>query len=330
MARTKSRASRSAGLSPQAIGVKLVTTSDLHPNPHNPRRLFDKAPLEVLKNSVDKVGILVPLTVYRERKRGRYVILDGQRRWMVATQLGLPKVPVNQVAEPSLVQNIVTMFQIHQLREDWELMPSALKLEVLMKEMKERNEGRLAALTGLDKAVVARCKKLLSYPKRYQDMMLDPDPAKRVRADFFIELYPVRNDRLVNSMEWYERDKFTNRMLARYKDRKGIKAVTDFRVIKQHITNARRTGGDAQRQMKRRLKQFVEDDAKGIDYLAIQSAGRSAEARQITTEVERLVGRLRGLKGREYYGEEKLWRALERLMAAIRRLFNQVDRRTPR
>ena len=176
-----------------AVGVKELKTNDLYPNPHNPRMLFDKADLKILQDSIARVGILVPLTVYREEKSGRHYILDGQRRWMCAQAVGLAKVPVNEVSEPTLVQNIVTMFQIHKLRKDWELMPTALKLELLMEELRDKNERRLAALTGLDEAVVVRCKKLLSYSKRYQNMMLEPDPSDRIKADFFIELYPVRN-----------------------------------------------------------------------------------------------------------------------------------------
>jgi ParB family chromosome partitioning protein len=169
----------------RAIGVKSLLTQKLRANPHNPRMLFDREDLHILRQSIDRVGILVPLTVYREAGTGHYVILDGQRRWMCAQEVGLEKIPVNEVAEPTLVQNIVTMFQIHKLRKDWELMPTALKLELLMRELGEKKEKRLAELTGLDEAVVVRCKKLLSYNKRYQDSMLDADPSKRVKADFF-------------------------------------------------------------------------------------------------------------------------------------------------
>ena len=142
-----------------AIGVKTLRTDDLHANPHNPRMLFDRADLHVLQESIKRVGILVPLTVYRERAIRKHFILDGQRRWMCAQAVGLQTVPVNEVSEPTLVQNIVTMFQIHKLRKDWELMPTALKLELLMQELQDKNERRLAALTGLDEAVVVRCKK---------------------------------------------------------------------------------------------------------------------------------------------------------------------------
>jgi ParB/RepB/Spo0J family partition protein len=203
-------------LGTSAIGVKRLPTGRLNANPHNPRMLFDKLPLDVLRESIRRVGILVPLTVYWDSKKKRYVILDGQRRWICANDVGLKEVPVNQVAEPSLVQNIVTMFQIHKLREDWELMPTALKVELLMKEIGDRNNGRLAELTGLDEAMIVRSKKLISYDKHFQDMMLDPNPEKRIKADFFIELYPVIHDRDVVTFEWFSRTKFIRQMLSKY------------------------------------------------------------------------------------------------------------------
>ena len=154
------------GPPPRAIGVKTVATSKLKPNPHNPRLLFDREPLDVLMRSIEKVGILVPLTVYRAKGDTEYTILDGQRRWISAQSIDLAKVPVNEVEEPTVAQNIVTMFQIHKLRKDWELMPTALKLGVLMEALKEKKDRALALHTGLDVAVVQRCKKLLWYPKK--------------------------------------------------------------------------------------------------------------------------------------------------------------------
>jgi ParB family transcriptional regulator, chromosome partitioning protein len=317
--------STQSDLSPKAIGVKELSTDKLFPNPHNPRMLFDKDPLRILRDSIAKVGILVPLTVYREGRSGRFVILDGQRRWIVAQELDLPTVPVNEVAEPNLVQNIVTMFQIHKLREDWELMPTALKLEVLMKELQERNEKKLAALTGLDQAVVSRCKKLLDYPRRYQALMLEPEPAVRVKADFFIELYAVRNDRFVNSLDWFDRNDFTAKMLERYQNRKGIKAVTDFRTVKQYIANSRKAGKD--KEIARRLREFVEDAELGLDHLVIRAADVTAQARKLEGEVVGLRKLLHDLDVKSYYGEESLWAELEELLRVIMRRLEEAGRR---
>jgi ParB/RepB/Spo0J family partition protein len=313
-------------LSPRAVHPKLVRTDSLEANPYNPRRLFDKEPLEVLRASIKKVGILVPLTVYWSAKKKKHVILDGQRRWMCAQALALKDVPVNVVAEPSVVQNIVTMFQIHKLREDWELMPTALTLAILIKETKESNDRRLSEITGLDVAVVSRCKKLLSYPRRYQDMMLDSDPSKRVKADFFIELYAVRSDRAVNNMSWFKKNHFTRRMLEKYREGKsGFKAVTDFRLMKQHINNARRA--HKLQEESRRLKEFVDNDNLTLDHLNIPSADVSASARRLLQVVSKLHEGLKQVDAEEYFGEEKLWKALETLRDLISTKLKEADRR---
>lgn len=314
-----------SSLAPEAIGVRLIPTDSLIPNPHNPRTLFDREPLAVLRESINSVGILVPLTVFWSESQSTFVILDGQRRWMCAKELNLPEIPVNQVAEPTLVQNIVTMFQIHELREDWELMPTALKLEVLMRELKERNEKKLAELTGLNRAVVSRCKKLLSYSKKYQDRMLDPIPENRVRADFFIELYTVRNDRFVNKMEWFPKDRFTRRMLEKYQTKRGIKAVTDFRTMKQFINNSRRAG--QKREITRRLKEFTYDDSLSLDHLSIRSADVSASARQLISSISKLEEEIRSIDVQELYGEEKLWKNLEKLVTIIESKLRSAGRR---
>jgi ParB/RepB/Spo0J family partition protein len=171
---------------------------DLKPNPQNPRRLFDPEPLKILEESIRANGILVPLTVYLEKRNNQYYILDGERRWRCAEAIETNsvnprkvRIPANVVDPPDPVANILWMFNIHNLREQWDLMPTALSLEVLMRELGETDDKRLAELTKVTEPQIKRCKILLSYPKRYQAMTMDLDPAKRIKANFFIELYPV-------------------------------------------------------------------------------------------------------------------------------------------
>jgi ParB/RepB/Spo0J family partition protein len=313
-------------LAPRAVKPKLVKTNTLEANPYNPRRLFDKEPMDVLRASIRKVGILVPLVVYWSKRKKKYVILDGQRRWMCAQALQLREVPVNVVSEPSIVQNIVTMFQIHKLREDWELMPTALTLAILVKETGEKNDRRLSEITGLDVSVVSRCKKLLSYPKKYQDMMLDSDPSKRVKADFFIELYAVRNDRAVNKMHWFKKNEFTGQMLEKYQGGKsGLKAVTDFRLMKQYINNARKA--KQVREVSKRMEEFVADDTLTLEHLNIPSADVSASARRLLQAVSKLEEALRPIDAERYFGQEELWKALESLRDLIALKLREADRR---
>lgn len=308
------------------IGVRHIPTDSLQPNPHNPRVLFDKQPLDVLRTSIKLSGILVPLTVYRDSKKGHYVILDGQRRWVCAQQIGMKEVPVNEVAEPTLVQNIVTMFQIHKLREDWELMPTALKIELLMKEVDDRNDARLAELTGLEEAVVVRCKKLISYEKEFQDMMLDPNPDKRMKADFFIELYSVIHDRDVIRFDWFARKKFIKQMLDKYLvEPRTIKAVTDFRLIKQHITNARRIKALAK--FSQRLRKFAEVHETPVEYLEIEEASVHAEAKGLVKKITSLEVAIEEMDVEELYGEEQLWQSVRRLINVLEKKLHEADKR---
>ncbi len=308
----------------RSIGVQTLPIDKLKPNPHNPRKLFDTEDMTILQESIKRVGILVPLTVYQEKKTGDFVILDGQRRWMSAQKAGLKKIPVNEVGEPTLVQNIVTMFQIHKLRKDWELMPTALKLELLMDKLKDKNEKRIAKLTGLDEAVVVRCKKLLSYPKKYQDMMLDANPTKRHKADFFIELYPVRNDREVNKFEWFNKDKFTDKMITKM-DAKGLRSVTDFRIVKQHINNA--VKAKKLPALSRRLKEFSERPEYDADHLSIDSAKVNANARKLLKSINSIYSDIDAIDTDEYFGEEEMWNKLEALAKLINNKLRALGRR---
>jgi ParB family chromosome partitioning protein len=287
--------------------------------------LFDRKPLDTLKESIQKKGVLVPITVYWDKAAKTWVILDGQRRWICAGELGLKTIPANEVAEPNPVQNIVTMFQIHQFREDWELMPTALKIEVLMNELEEHSDRKLSELTGLDRTTVGRCKKLLTFPKKYQDMMLRKDPDDRIKADFFIELYAVLSDRNVKKMPWFRRNRFTQRMLERYES-KNLRAVTDFRKIKQSINLAVDAGKT--REITKRLKEFADDEKLPLEYLALREATVTSTVRGMTRTAEKLEEALREVKTAEIYGEEELWKQLEALSKLIQKKLAEVQHRT--
>jgi hypothetical protein len=245
---------------------------------------------------------------------------------MCAQRIGLARVPINQVPEPSTAQNIVMMFQIHKLREDWELMPTALKLEVLMTELQERRDKQIAELTGLDVAVVSRCKKLLWYPKKYQNMMLLADPSSRMKADFFIELHPVVNDSSVRNAAWFEKNRFIDRFLEKYKNkRSGLKSVTDFRKIKQYLTAAR--AADQEKQVLERLRRLLDDDNRDISYLEIDVAQVRKTAKKFTRDLLKLQTSLKAIDADDYIGEEELWDELENLLTLIKKKLAEADRR---
>jgi ParB family transcriptional regulator, chromosome partitioning protein len=150
-----------------AATVDLIDPRKVKKNPDNPRLIFQAEELSSLEESIKEQGILVPLTVYRDQKS--FVLLDGERRWRCAIRLGLHRIPVIVQAKPDRVTNIMMMFAIHNARQDWDPLPTALKLEELEKIMTKAtgeppSERRLAAAASLSIGEVRRYRKILSLP----------------------------------------------------------------------------------------------------------------------------------------------------------------------
>ncbi len=155
--------------------VTLVSPKQLHKNTENPRLIFREDELLALEKSIANQGILVPLTVFRDRKK--YYLLDGERRWKCALKLQLPKVPIIVQPKPDRMTNIMMMFAIHNARKDWDPLPTALKLATLEREFKKRylrnpTESELAGIASLPRGEVRRLKKLLRLPESYRKELL--------------------------------------------------------------------------------------------------------------------------------------------------------------
>jgi len=164
-------------------------------NPENPRVIFREEELDALMRSIEQVGIQVPLSVYEKNKK--YVLIDGERRWRCSLKLGLKEVPVIIEPEPTPLNNLLMMFNIHNVRIQWDLLALAFKIakvrELIKKEEKvELSKKEIADLTGVSTATIARCDDLLSLPKKYQDLIWEelekPKGEQKFTEDLFIEI----------------------------------------------------------------------------------------------------------------------------------------------
>lgn len=158
-----------------ADAVRLVDPTKLRKNPENPRLIFRQNELDDLQKSIASQGILVPLTVFKDRTN--LVILDGERRWLCSLKLALTSVPVIVQPKPNRLQNLMMMFAIHNARRDWDPLPTALKLDQLEREFSSRHrrsptETELAGLASISRGEVRRLKKLLALPPKYRAMLL--------------------------------------------------------------------------------------------------------------------------------------------------------------
>jgi ParB family chromosome partitioning protein len=222
--------------------LRHLSPDEIKPSLNNPRHLFDEDQLQELKKNIGEHGVLVPITVYQAKGQAKFSILDGERRYRCVRELiaegrgekdGQPlRLPANVVEPPSKIAGLLYMFSIHNFREAWELMPTALGLKIVMEELGENDNKALSKLTGLSEPQIERCKKLLAFPERFQQLSLDPDPATRIPSNFWIEALPVLDLALeaVPTVKRLGRDRATDKLVEKYRDKK-IKSVIHFRRI---------------------------------------------------------------------------------------------------
>ena len=115
-----------------------IKVDSISTNPENPRTAFRQEELEQLQESIRQFGVQVPIAVYKSK--GAYVLIDGERRWRCASKLNMKTIPALVQDEPTDLENLLLMFNIHALREQWDLLTIALKLPKNIDLMKEDND----------------------------------------------------------------------------------------------------------------------------------------------------------------------------------------------
>lgn len=120
--------------------LEWIPVERIIPNETNPRdkRHFAAEQLLPLRASIEEHGILEAIIVqpYRDGPReDRYLILEGERRYHVAKELGLKQMPAVITNRLDEHDQLVVMFNVHANRRGWE---TAEQLNAI-KLLKERN-----------------------------------------------------------------------------------------------------------------------------------------------------------------------------------------------
>ncbi|MEI6596038.1 MAG: ParB/RepB/Spo0J family partition protein [Bacteroidota bacterium] len=175
--------------------LQNIPVSLIERNPENPRIFFRQEEMEQLYVSIKTKGLLVPISVYEDS--GKYVIIDGERRWRTFLKLNYDTIPAIIQDKPSPLDNLLLMFNIHGLREQWDIYTIAMKIErvVLLLSDKlgyEPTEIQVSEETGMTRGVIRRCKMIIALPERFKEMLRveleKPKKDQLYSEDFFLEM----------------------------------------------------------------------------------------------------------------------------------------------
>jgi ParB family chromosome partitioning protein len=200
-------------ISAENSDLREIDVSRIGRNPENPRILFRQEEMENLLESIRQYGVQVPISVYKDD--GRYVLIDGERRWRCCLKLNKKTIPALVQEKPSPLTNLLLMFNIHSLREQWDLLTIAMKLPKVIRLLTietslSPNEADLSRKTGLSRGIIRRCKLLMELPEEYKKTILvelqKPKPQQKLTEDFFIEM-----ERSLKTVERAMPDVITNK-----------------------------------------------------------------------------------------------------------------------
>lgn len=142
-----------------------VNLSQIVANPFQPRTEFDNEALQDLAASIEKMGVIQPITL-RKVGHEQYQIIAGERRFRASGLAGLNKIPAyirkaedEAMLEMALVENIQ--------REDLDAIEIALSYQRLIDEFSLTQE-EMSKRVGKKRATVANYVRLLKLPSDIQ------------------------------------------------------------------------------------------------------------------------------------------------------------------
>jgi ParB/RepB/Spo0J family partition protein len=284
--------------------------------------------MDQLVESIRLTGILVPLTVYPDED-GSYQLLDGERRWRAARKLNRPTVPAIVIPKPDRLENILRMFNIHNVRTEWDQLASALKLADVMtlytqKTGKDPTVKDLASATGLSTSAVRRLMDLLALPEDHKKLILvelrKPKSEQKFTEDFFYEL-----GKAVKTIRRYEPEffdeiperKFADSLIQKYRD-DVIPSIIQFRNV------SRIARGSATGVSNSRVRRALTRLAMEPKYTIAKAYESTVEHQLWEREVHRRVDDLR--ERLEQYSAGELDDELAEALRALVRQINQLLR----
>ena len=145
--------------------ILLIPVDMIDPNPYQPRMNFDKEALEELRDSIETLGLIQPITV-RSVAGNRYQIISGERRFRACRLAGKDMIPAyirnandQGMLEMAIVENIQ--------RENLDPIEVAMSYQRLIDECNLTQE-QMAIRVGKKRASVTNFLRLLRLPAKIQ------------------------------------------------------------------------------------------------------------------------------------------------------------------
>lgn len=146
--------------------LRSVAVADIHPNPRQPRDVFDEDDMEELVSSISQVGVLQPIVVRQVEGPSPYELVMGERRWRASQQAGLTEIPaiVRHTADTDLLRDAL-LENLH--RSQLNPLEEAAAYEQLLEDF-NCTQDELSTRIGRSRPQITNTLRLLRLPPLVQ------------------------------------------------------------------------------------------------------------------------------------------------------------------
>lgn len=150
--------------------IRDVPLDRIKPSPYQPRVNFDSAKLAELAQSIKERGVIQPVVVRTSGEE--YELIVGERRLKAAESLGRTTIPALVLDTVSNEESMELALIENVQREDLNPIEEATAYHRLLTEC-NLSQADVATKVGKDRSSVANSIRLLSLPKKIQEMIVD-------------------------------------------------------------------------------------------------------------------------------------------------------------
>ncbi len=147
-----------------------INISEIKVNRFQPRQNFDEKRLEELRLSIEKHGLITPISV--RRIASGYELISGERRFRASQMLKMQKIPAYILDVDSDVEMLEKAIVENIQREDLNPIEEANGYNRLIEECKLTQE-QVAEVVGKDRSTITNMLRLLKLPVTIQDFVRD-------------------------------------------------------------------------------------------------------------------------------------------------------------
>ncbi|MEG6617460.1 ParB/RepB/Spo0J family partition protein [Peptococcaceae bacterium 1198_IL3148] len=144
---------------------KLIPIDNVIPDPDQPRKTFSEDKLSELAASIKARGILQPIRVVPADEPGKYIIVNGERRWRAAKQAELKEVPAYIGEDTSKSERLIDGLVENIVRANLSSIEKANAIVEIQKANPQLSDKALAKKIGISRNMLYRLLNIHKLPE---------------------------------------------------------------------------------------------------------------------------------------------------------------------